>query len=95
VVAVLPIAATAFTFCLDDLAADVVVAMRSDRGPREGDRDRVHRDLGRDCSAERRNGCRPAYEAWVFERRSASEIREDVSDIERGKVRTYIARPGS
>jgi integrase len=31
---------------------------------------------GRDCSAERRNGCRPAFEAWVFDRRSGSKIRK-------------------
>src|SRR5436309_10723020 len=31
---------------------------------------------GRDCNAERKNGCRPAFEAWVFDRRSGAKIRK-------------------
>ena len=31
---------------------------------------------GGDCTAGRRDGCRPSYEAWVFDRRTEKKIRK-------------------
>jgi integrase len=41
---------------------------------------------GRDCSSERKNGCRPAYEAWVFDRRSGSKIRKTFPTLAAAKA---------
>ena len=40
---------------------------------------------GRDCTAERKNGCRPAFEAWVFDRRSGSKIRKTFPTLSAAK----------
>jgi integrase len=54
----------------------------SSSGPRKypGIRTRHSRSCpsrrGRDCNADRKDGCRPAFEAWVFDRRSRTKIRK-------------------